>query len=231
MSDWATFDCYGTLADWVTGMSDAVRPLAGDATPRLMAAYYEAELEVEHARPGARYREILAESLRGAAARTGVELPDGGEHALAEHWGDMPIFGDVGDALGRLRADGWRLAILSNCDDDLLASTVARMPVEFDLLVTAEQVGSYKPAHGHWHRFAELTASERDAWVHVAQSYVHDMVPAHALGLPRVWIDRLGDERDPSIVTAHLHDLGPLPATLEAIRRGGSGQARLATSA
>jgi 2-haloacid dehalogenase len=209
MSRWVTFDCYGTLADWRGGMAAAIRPLMGDATDRVMDAYYEAELEVEREHPRMRYREILAEGLRRAAHSQGVDLADGREYAMSEHWAEMPIFEDVGPALSALRDAGWKLAILTNCDDDLIATTVARMPVQFDLLVTAEQVGSYKPAHGHWQRFAEL-AGERDAWVHAANSWVIDIKPASELGIPRVWVDRDRSGHDAAIADVVLPDLSGL---------------------
>ena len=218
MSRWVTFDCYGTLADWRGGMAAAIRPLAGDATDRLMDAYYVAELEVEREYPRMRYREILAEGLRRAAALEDIALPQGGEYALSERWDEMPIFDDVGPALGSLRDAGWSLAILTNCDDDLIATTVAHMPVEFELLVTAEQVGSYKPAHGHWQRFAELTG-ERDAWVHAANSWVIDIKPASELGLPRVWVDRDRSGHDAAIADVVLPDLSGLP---DAVARAAS---------
>jgi 2-haloacid dehalogenase len=218
VSRWVTFDCYGTLADWRGGMAAAIRPLAGDATDRLMDAYYVAELEVEREYPRMRYREILAEGLRRAAALEDIALPQGGEYALSERWDEMPIFDDVGPALGSLRDAGWSLAILTNCDDDLIATTVAHMPVEFELLVTAEQVGSYKPAHGHWQRFAELTG-ERDAWVHAANSWVIDIKPASELGLPRVWVDRDRSGHDAAIADVVQPDLSGLP---DAVARAAS---------
>jgi 2-haloacid dehalogenase len=216
---WVTFDCYGTLADWRGGMAAALRPLAGEATDRLMTAYYDHELEVEHESPGMRYREILAEGLRRAAATERVALPPGGEYAFSERWAEMPIFDDVGPSLSALRDAGWSLAILTNCDDDLIAQTVERMPVAFDEIVTAEQVGSYKPAHGHWQRFAELTEGRRDAWVHAANSWVIDIKPASELGIPRVWIDRDRSGHDPSIADRVLTDLRELPRAVSALQR------------
>lgn len=212
---WATFDCYGTLADWIGGMSAAVEPYAGDRTSELMEAYFEIEFAVEHEMPWARYREILAETLTRACAQVGVEVP---RDVLAQSWRDMPIFEDTRPALEQLRADGWRLAILTNCDDDLIAMTVDAIGVDFDEIVTAQQVGSYKPAHGHWMAFDARTEGRRDVHVHVAQSYRHDMIPARELGLPRIWIDRTHDGSDPAIVDVHLHDLRGLPQALSAFR-------------
>jgi len=216
---WVTFDCYGTLADWRTGMSTAVAPLAGADVDHLMAAYYESELAVEHEHPGMRYRDVLAEALRRAAARVDVALPPGGEHVMSERWADMPIFPDVGPALGALRDAGWRLAILTNCDDDLIAVTVERLPAEIDLVVTAEQVGSYKPAPGHWRRFAELVP-DRAAWVHAANSWVHDIRTATELGVPSVWVDRDRSGHDPAIAGAVLHDLEELPEAVQSVAAG-----------
>jgi 2-haloacid dehalogenase len=215
---WVTFDCYGTLADWRGGMAAALRPLAGDATGRLMEAYYDHELEVERESPTMRYREILAEGLRRAAATEQVDLPQGGEYAFSERWSEIPIFDDVGPALSALRDDGWSLAILTNCDDDLIAQTVERMPVAFDEIVTAEHVGSYKPGHGHWRRFAELTQDRRDAWVHAANSWIIDIQPASQLGIPRVWVDRDRSGHDPSIADEVLGDLQELPRAVSALQ-------------
>ena len=156
--DWVTFDCYGTLADWLGGMRNALTPHVGaENAERLLHAYHDLEADVEAQRPAPRYREVLTETLRRAAEREGIELPAGSETALVDHWHELPIFDDVGAALGQLRENGWSLAILSNCDDDLLATTLERMPVPFDLTVTAEQVGSYKPDPGHWRGFEKRT--------------------------------------------------------------------------
>jgi 2-haloacid dehalogenase len=215
-SSWVTFDCYGTLADWLGGMRNALAPHVGaEDAERLLHAYHDLEAEVEAQDPAPSYRTVLTETLRRAAEREGVALPPGSETTLVDHWHELPIFDDVGPALSRLRENGWSLAILSNCDDDLLATTLERMPVPFDLTVTAEQVGSYKPAHGHFTTFAARTEGERDRWVHTAQSWFHDIKPASELGLPRVWIDRLDSGEDASLATVHLHDLAQLPEAVE----------------
>jgi 2-haloacid dehalogenase len=158
---------------------------------------------------------VLTETLRRAADREGVALPPGAGTTLVDHWHELPIFDDVGPALSALRENGWSLAILSNCDDDLLATTLERMPVPFDLTVTAEQVGSYKPATGHWDAFARRTGGDRGRWVHAAQSWFHDIRPAAALGLPRVWVDRLDSGEDASLATVRIGDLTGLPGAVE----------------
>jgi 2-haloacid dehalogenase len=109
---------------------------------------------------------------------------------LVRAWPTMTLFDDVAPALRTLAADGWRLAILTNCDDDLFATTAPRLPVEFDVVVTAEQARSYKPDLGHFQRFAELTGATPENWIHVGNSWVHDVLPASRMGLRSVWVDR-----------------------------------------
>src|SRR3954454_8189564 len=221
--DWVTFDCYGTLADWLGGMRAAMtRHFGQEGAELLMRAYHQLEAEVEAKRPAPPYREVLTEILRRAAERERIALPRGAERTLVEHWHELPIFDDVGPALTALRDGGWSLAILSNCDDDLLASTLERMPVSFDLTVTAEQVGSYKPDPGHWRAFAERTERDRGRWVHAAQSWFHDIVTAAELGLPSVWVDRLGSGEDAARATVRIEGLDGLPAAVERATAGAS---------
>ncbi len=186
---WLTFDCYGTVADWNTGMSGALAGVAGNDAGRLLATYHQAELQIE-AGPWRSYREVLTAGLARAAAREHVTLPPGGEEAFVRAWPDMPLFGDAGPALAALREQGWRLAFLTNCDDDLFATTRTRMPVPFDEWVTAEEVHSYKPDLAHFRRFAEKTGATAANWIHVANSWVHDVLPAARMGLRSVWVDR-----------------------------------------
>jgi 2-haloacid dehalogenase len=102
----------------------------------------------------------------------------------------MPVFGDAGAALNTLRERGWRLAFLTNCDEDLFATTRTRLPAPFDLWVTAEEVRSYKPDLAHFRTFAEKTGATAANWIHVANSWVLDMLPAARMGLRSVWVDR-----------------------------------------
>src|SRR3954452_10793102 len=196
------------------------RHVGADEAERLLHAYHDLEAEVKAQRPAPAYREVLTETLRRAAERERIALPPGAERTLVEHWPELPIFDDVGPALGALCDAGWSLAILSNCDDDLLASTLERMPVPFDLTVTAEQVGSYKPDPGHWRAFEERTDGDRGRWVHAAQSWFHDIVTAAELGLPSVWVDRLDSGGDASSATVRIEGLGDLPAAVEGAAGG-----------
>ncbi|MGQ0846487.1 MAG: HAD-IA family hydrolase [Sporichthyaceae bacterium] len=191
---WASFDCYGTLVDWLGGMRVGLQTVAPHDVDRLLAAYHRVEPRVQAEHPGMRYRDVLAEALRRTAEQQGVALVEPGAAVFADTLPHWPVFADVGPALAELTEAGWRLAILSNVDDDLIAGTCRSLPAEFDLIVTAQQVGSYKPDPAHFHRFREL--AEPESWVHVAQSVFHDHLTAGSLGIPRVWINRR-NEPDP----------------------------------
>jgi 2-haloacid dehalogenase len=212
---WVTFDCFGTLVDWRHGISASVELLAPGRGAAVLDAYNTHEPVVQAEGPRTRYRLVLAESLRRACAQEGVPLNDDDASVLAATIPYWPVFPEVGAELGALRAAGWRLALLTNCDRDIVGETQRRLPVPFDAVVTAEDVGAYKPADAHFDRFR--TAYEPGRWVHVAQSYTHDMVPAHRLGISRVWVNRLGERpADPSILQQVLPDLGGLLATVSA---------------
>ena len=197
---WLTFDCYGTIADWTTCMLGALSPWAGQNAAPLLQAYHRAEAILEAEPRWRPYREVLRDGLRLAAQRIGLPMPDNtvpdntvpgtAAGVFAAAWPTMTVFPDAGEALEALAAAGWRLAILTNCDDDLFASTAAALPVPFDVVVTAEQVRSYKPDLGHFRTFADLTGATTDNWIHVANSWVHDIAPAARMGLRSVWVDR-----------------------------------------
>jgi 2-haloacid dehalogenase len=212
---WVTFDCYGTLVDWWTGMGRAAEAAAGERGQEVLAAYHAQELMLETDVPILPYREILRVGLRRAAAEVGAPLAGEGEESFVRAWTGMPVFDDVGPALTALREAGWRLAILTNCDDDLIAGTQQRLPVELDLVVTAEQVGSYKPDLGHFRTFRERSGVAPGDWVHAACSWIHDILPAHRLGVPSVWVDRDRSGHPPSIATQVLPDMTGLREAVE----------------
>jgi 2-haloacid dehalogenase len=187
---WVTFDCFGTLVDWNTGFSNLLIPLLGSQTPEVMHAYHHFERELEAHRPHRLYRDVLSAALLRAAAAVGVPISDGRARALPEGWGALPVFADTENMLGNLRAMGCRLAVLTNCDDELFARTARTFRHPFDLVITAEQVGAYKPSARHFERFAEVTGVSRRDWVHVACSWYHDIEPARKLGVQRIWLDR-----------------------------------------
>jgi len=211
---WATFDCYGTLIDWNRGIRDELERLFGaEDAPRLLERYHELEPELE-AEPFRSYREVLTLALERLAQEEGIQLPEGEGAALPRGLPSWPPFPEVPPALAELRDRGWRLAILSNSDRDLISASQRQLGVPFDLAIVAEEVESYKPAHGHWERFFEATTAARDRHVHVAASLFHDIAPARELGLRSVWINRLAEEPEPE-PDRELADLTALPATLD----------------
>ncbi len=213
---WATFDCYGTLVDWNGGIGGQLERLFGvESAPRLLARYHELEPAVQ-AEAYRSYREVLTETLLRLASEQGLAVPEGEEAALADSLPYWPSFPEVPAALEELRARGWRLAILSNTDRDLIAASERRLGVPFDVVVVAQDSGSYKPAHGHWRAFAERAVVAPTRHVHVAASLFHDIVPATELGLTSVWINRLGESADSGAApTREMPDLRDLPATLD----------------
>ena len=216
MTRWATFDCYGTLVDWNAGIRGQLARLFPDAdADELLERYHEIEPRVQLA-GGLAYRDVLAQSLRLLADAEGLELPPEEEPALAEALPLWPAFPEVPGELEELRRRGWRLAILSNTDPDLLAASLDQIGVPVDATVTALEAGSYKPAHGHWQTFFARDGVDRSRHVHVAASAFHDLAPAAELGVPAVWINRLGETSDLPRA-AELPDLRTLADTLDAI--------------
>jgi 2-haloacid dehalogenase len=214
---WLTFDCYGTIADWNTCMGGALAEVAGRNAGRLLAAYHQAELELEAGPGWMPYREVLTAGLAGAAGRERITLAKGGEEAFVRAWPDMAVFEDAGPALTALREQGWRLAILTNCDEDLFAETAKRLPVPFDLWVTAEEVQSYKPDLAHFRRFAEKTTAGRANWIHIGNSWVHDVLPAARLGLRSVWVDRDGTGHPAKLAERRVTTMRRLPEAVDAV--------------
>jgi 2-haloacid dehalogenase len=211
---WATFDCYGTLIDWLGGIRDTLADLWPEHDAELLlGAYHEIEPEVQRGR-SISYRLVLTETLEKVAHREGLDLAEDERAALAESLPSWPPFPEVPGSLAELRERGWRIAILSNTDPDLLDASLDLIGVPVDLRITATEAGSYKPAPGHWERFFAETESDRARHVHVGASVFHDLRPAAELGLRAVWINRLGEVSD-APRAAELSDLAPLPDTLD----------------
>lgn len=217
MSDrWATFDCYGTLIDWDAGITATMARLWPEAEPQsLLARYHEVEPEIQedNARP---YRVVLTEALRHVAGAENLSLPDNEADALARSLPQWAAFEEVPEALREVRGRGWRIALLSNTDPDLLDASIDRLGVEVDQRITVVQAGSYKPAPGHWERFFAATGADPARHVHVAASLRHDIQPAAQLGLRAVWINRRGETSDTPRAW-ELPDLSRLPDTLDAL--------------
>ena len=194
---WATFDCYGTLIDWNRGVASVI----GD---KLLARYHELEPQVQAEDQSRSYGDVMTETMR----RLGADEPE----ALARSLPRWSAFPEVKSSLEEVRRHGWKLAILSNTDRDLIEASLRTIGVPFELAIVASEIGSYKPAHGHWRAFEREVGRMPD--VHVAASHFHDVTPATELGLPNVWINR-EHERAELRPTRELPDLTALPGTLE----------------
>ncbi len=226
-----TFDCYGTLIDWETGILAGLhavldpRGVTADDED-LLERYARHEAAIE-AGPYLRYREVLARALRGVCAELGVEPTAAEAAAFGGSVGDWPAFPDSADALAAL-GRRFRLAVITNCDDDLFAASNRRLGVTFDWVVTAEQVGSYKPSRRSFEvAFERIEGAgvPRDRILHVAQSLFHDHVPAKELGLSTAWVDRRHDRpgsgaTPPATATPDLvvPDMAGLAAWATAVR-------------
>jgi 2-haloacid dehalogenase len=204
---WLSFDCYGTLIDWEGGIADALAPLLpGEVDRDALAKRYievEAGIESDHY---VTYREILDRAGRALLREHGVEARSPLPGSLAS-WRPFP---EVPAALRELRASGYKLAILSNVDRDLLDHSIVNLGVAPDVAVTAQDCGSYKPAPGHWEHFLRDARVTPQDVIHVGASQYHDMRPAAALGFRTVFVDRHGED----LVTAPtrvIPDLSTLP--------------------
>ena len=192
-----TFDCYGTLIDWESGLLPIFERWAerfgvearGDT---LLEAFAKAEVQTEAEYPSMLYPDILRVVMRRIADGFGMSHDEAASTELAESVGNWPAFPDSADALRSLQRH-YKLAILSNVDRASFACSNQRLGVDFDLIVTAEDVGSYKPNLRNFDTVLERLAAlgvVKDRVLHVAQSLYHDHVPAKKLGLASVWMDR-----------------------------------------
>jgi 2-haloacid dehalogenase len=212
---WVSFDCFGTLIDWHSGFRAILTPIAGAQTSALITAYHAIERAMEAQTPHRLYRDILTAGLVQAAEDLGMTLPSAEKDILVRRWGDQPLFPDVAEALAQLRSAGWKLAVLTNCDDSLFAQTLAANPaLAPDLVITAEQVSSYKPAFGHFEHFEHQTGVARRNWIHVANSWFHDMEPARRYGITRVWVNRDCSADDPAIASHTMPGVAGLAGVL-----------------
>jgi 2-haloacid dehalogenase len=212
---WATFDCYGTLVDWRSGIRTELERLFGDSGgERLLARYNEIEPRIQSEHPGARYREVMSMVLAEIGGEVGTAVAPGEEDALGRSLPGWPVFDEVPAQLAEAHRRGWQLVMLSNTDRDLIDASIEAIGVPFTGAIVASEVGSYKPAHGHWRAFYDATRADPARHVHVAQSHFHDIVPAGELGISSVWINRLGERRDPA-PTRELPDLHGLAGVLD----------------
>jgi 2-haloalkanoic acid dehalogenase type II len=192
-----SFDCYGTLIDWEAGIGSVLRDWADRrgleiTTEDLLVAYAGQEAEAARNHPTDPYPSILSRAMRALGKQLDAEVSFDDSHALATSVPNWPAFPDSAEALQRL-AKHFKLIIVSNIDNESFAASNEKLDVTFDAVITAEDVGSYKPAPAHFdsldHR-VDTMGIPRDKLLHVAQSLFHDHVPAKGRGMTTVWINR-----------------------------------------
>ena len=218
--DWVTFDCYGTLIDWERGIHEALAPLLPTPLDRheLAARYIAVEAEVEHGEY-LRYRDVLDRASRRLLAELGRPIPGDERSPLPDSLSGWPPFAEVPEALRALRSRGYRFAVLSNVDRDLLAASIERLGIAPDLAITSEDCGSYKPAPGHWRYFASRSGANAERTVHVGASLFHDMRPASALGYRTVFVNRHGEPLGEVAPSRVLPDLWRLADVVDELAR------------
>jgi 2-haloacid dehalogenase len=229
--EWLSFDCYGTLIDWETGLLGYLRPLLeskghslSDAS--ILKLYAEFE-PLAQSGPYRCYRKVLTQVVGEFARELRFAVSDAEADGLAESIRGWQPFADTVPALRRLKSR-YKLAVLSNIDDDLFAFTAPKLEVAFDAVVTAQQVHSYKPSLNNFEALLRRFKIHRGCLLHVAESLYHDVVPAHSLEIAAVWVNRRqGKEAAATkLVKAHpdleVRDVGELaelatPATLSTV--------------
>jgi 2-haloacid dehalogenase len=192
-----TFDCYGTMIDWETGIFSALRPILAAHGKKisdsvLLELYSELEASAEaSAEKGEflRYRDVLQSVVRGFGERLGFSPTDAEVRSLPQSLANWQPFPDTVEALRKLKSR-YQLAVISNVDDDLFASTAPKLGVVFDHVITAQQAQCYKPCIRMFELAEERIRVSRERWLHVGQSIYHDVIPAQSLGIATVWVNR-----------------------------------------
>jgi len=210
-----SFDCYGTLVDWETGISGVVGEVLESHGVRvsrgeILGLFADVEPRVQRSGVFLKYRKVLRRVMELMGRELGVELSESEAGCLADTLPDWPVFPDTVFALKALK-ERYRLAVISNVDDDLFAGTAEALEVEFDAVVTAEQVGSYKPELRNFEVARERMSVEKGNWLHVAESRYHDIGPANRLGIASVWVSRAdrggGTRRSDAVPDVEVADL------------------------
>ena len=214
---WISFDCYGTLVDWETGIFEAVAPVLAShgirkSRAEILTLFADAEPRVQGA-GYLEYRRVLHRVMALIGGELGFRPTESDLACLADSLPHWPVFPDSVDALRALQSR-FKLAVISNVDDDLFAGTAKTLDVDFDAVVTAQQVRSYKPSLGHFHTAAVRMGVAADAWLHVAESLYHDIAPANRLGIASVWVNRAnrggGTRRSDAVPDLVVADLATL---------------------
>ncbi len=195
-----TFDCYGTLIDWRTGLEANFRSyarLGSSVEVDIFKKYQEIEASKEHGYSS--YREILESSFMELAHQLDIHPSNEDAKGFAESIKSWPSFEDTVSTLRSLGTKGYKRIILSNVDKDLLKGTISHSRLEVDGFITAEDVKSYKPKEAHWTRFLDQYGAGKGEVIHIAGSLYHDIIPSSRLGLKTIWVNRYGEPNEENI--------------------------------
>ncbi len=216
--EWVSFDCYGTLVDWETGICDAVagvfaRHGVRKSRSEILAMFSDAEPRVQSSGQFLEYRRVLRDVMEIMAWEASIRLPRAEADSLPDSLPNWPVFPDAASALTRMQ-QRYKLAIISNVDDDLFAGTAKALGIDFDAVITSQQSGSYKPDLRNFHLAHERLATEKERWLHVGESLFHDIGPANLMGIKSVWVNRPyrggGSRRTSAVPTLEMPDLSVL---------------------
>ena len=214
-----TFDCYGTLIDWEDGIRNAIKKISDKNDfninlDKISDKYIKAELQTE-AEQYRKYHEILQLSAKKLLKSEGFDISNEDAFEFANSIYNWLPFAETHDVLAKLKDKGYKLVILSNIDNEIIKKSIELIGIDFDGVVTAEEVGSYKPAYNHWIEMLRRFNTNKKEVLHVAASYVHDIVPAKEQEFDTVWINRNSEKPSTSIKpNLELKDLRLLPDAL-----------------
>ena len=193
---WLSFDCYGTLIDWETGISDAVagvfaRHGVRKSRDEILALFADSEPRVQGSGEFLDYRRVLSDVMQLMAWQASIRLAVAEAEALPDSLPSWPVFPDAPGALKTLKAR-YKLAVISNVDDNLFRQSENALGIRFDAVITSQQEGSYKPNLGPFCLAQERMGLDNDIdkWLHVGESLYHDIGPANRLGIDSVWVNR-----------------------------------------
>ena len=191
---WLSFDCYGTLVDWETGISTAVAEVLqahgiSKSGSEILQLFADAEPRVQSSPEYREYRRVLRDVMTVIGNELGLQFTESELSCLVDTLPRWPVFPDAADALGMMQAR-FKLAIISNVDDDLFAGTAEALGIDFDAVITSQQARRYKPNLDNFHLAAERMAVGKAEWLHIAESLYHDIGPANRLGIASVWVSR-----------------------------------------
>lgn len=192
--EWVSFDCYGTLVDWETGISSSVSKTLGShgirkTTAEILDLFADVEPVIQSSGEFKEYRVVLREVMSMIGERVGVQLSEEHTNSLANTLPHWPVFPDAGPALHTLK-QRYKLAIISNVDDDLFAGSARALGVEFDTVITSQQARAYKPNSRSFELAEAAMGVGKERWLHVGESLYHDIEPANRLGIRSVWVSR-----------------------------------------